>query len=227
MIEKNRFGQQIRFGLSTFLLAVAAISVWIPVYQSRLKGREIRQNLSNLKLAARDLFIIEENQFAASKKHVFDNEHYWRVYLPDATGAQYQLRVANDDIPSTRLRGVSAQTPLTKTELPNSIVSELELLPGRHEIGLIIPYPDIESRLQRDSLTRVQLLVDGVEMASVSVPNSITVMFGNWHADVSHSVQQATTEPLVLTRNTDRRSSAERGQGFMMWIEQVDPGNTQ
>ena len=220
--KQSRKRWRFRFGLSTFLLAVAAISVWILFYQSRLKEPEIQRSLNNLKLAARDLFIIDENKFAAAKKYAYGNDHCWRVYLPESPGAQYRLRVANDDIPNPSRKGVVHLSPLTKSDLPTSCVTDIELVPGRHEIGVIIPY-ERKSRT-RGSVTDIQLLLDGVETASVSVPGSITVFFGSPLNDVSHSVQQSTNEPLVLTRNIDRYSNAgRRGRGFMMLIERVDP----
>ncbi len=199
--------------MSTFLLTVTAIAVWILFYQSRLEEPELRQSLKNLKLAARDLFVTDENQFAAVKKHVYGNDHYWRVYLPDTPDAQYRLRVANDDIPDRSRK--------EEVDLPESILFEVELEPGRHEIGVTIPY-DRKLR-SRGAVMDVRLLLDGVEIKNVSVPGFITLFFGSPISDVTHSVQQSTTEPLVLTRSFDRRSTGKRRRGFMMWIESVNP----
>lgn len=95
MSEPKKY--KLRFGLSTLLLLIAAITPWLAYHQSKQQMELRPSRIVELKEIAREIVVADTSQYTVAKPFCyFDNQLLIDIRLPDF-GGRYCLRIQSSN----------------------------------------------------------------------------------------------------------------------------------
>ncbi|PHR90942.1 MAG: hypothetical protein COA78_34275 [Blastopirellula sp.] len=205
---KSSSPKLLQFSVLTIMLLTAAVGVWVAQIQTAEQTELMRLEIPNLQKAARELIIVDPNQYTAVQHHMTWNDDFrWRIYLPE--GHRYQLAFATEKIDSNNL-----------VEPFDTQVVE----PGEYEL-------ELQYKREKDDSFRIAVLLDEKVIFEQLHPAGWNDNSGSSGAsNISDSVQRDVDAPLEImrtrfhTRDEKGNSSSAQGpvNGILIWLDTVD-----
>lgn len=196
-----------QIGLRTFVLAIAAIAVWMTDIANRRQNDRIESHIETMLPLSRELVVADPTQIAVVKRQEFwYDDNTWDLHLPPGS---YRLCLATRDI----------DIDPRQTLIPPAFQS-IPLSPGKHTLALELT--------KTDTLWRVSVSADDSPALSAEEPLDWNAAHGYMGgSQISDSRQAPPDKPLVLFHRRFMRttsngsSSTPRGpsEGIMLWIE--------
>lgn len=201
-----------RWSLATLLLLTAAVAAWTAVWRVHHENRRLRATLDSLLKMARELNVVDPNQFAVVEEiEGWHGEDIWQIHLP--AGRRYRVKLAT--------RGVE------RGGFPAVAKAEAELDAGRHRL-------ELRREAQADMTQRLIVLVNDRVLLEASETADWTMRSGASSFGVhSQSSQHPTDQPLVLQRvqfHTPKPGGGSTSpdgpaNGSLLWLESGIPSS--
>ena len=203
-----------RFSLTTFLLLVAAISVWVASYVLSQQVVELKSKLRPLQVVSNSLIVDDPAQVAVVRVDVSTvlRDFQWRAYLPLVNSDEtFVLCLAQDSKCPSKLPSVDADH-VKKFPIPS----------GTHEITFTEVEESEKEKADRKAQARLagrgrvyELKVNGERLSEFQhqLRNAV-----DWELLFdSSSVQQSADQPFVLSPTL-----LNANYELYLWIEKVE-----
>lgn len=186
-----------RFGVSTLILSIAAIAVWLAFVANRHRIVTLRSRIEVMAKISPGLAVIDPTKIAIVKldEDWFADNNEWDIYLPTKG---YRLRLATRSIEKTGTAPISKSVPIA---------------PGRHRISLE----------KRGDGSRVVISVgcDGdraivIEESPDWAHSTLGTSVENFYR---RSEQRPHDQPVALFRERFLKSTEGPTTGILLWIE--------
>ena len=138
-----------RFSLTTFLLFVAAISVWVACYVLGQQVADLKTKLRPLQVVSNSLIVDDPAQIAVVRVDVSTvlRDFRWRVYLPPVSNDEtFVLCMAQD-----------SNCPAKLPSIDSGNVKQFPIQSGTHEISFIEMAQSEEEKAERRAEARRQV----------------------------------------------------------------------
>lgn len=186
-----------RFGISTLILSIAAIAIWLAFIANHHRIAMLRSRIEVMAKISPGLAVIDPTQIAIVKldEQWFADNNEWDVYLPTKG---YRLRLATRSIEKTGI------APISKSA---------SIAPGRHRISLE----------KRGDGTRVVISVGCDASRAIVIEESPGWAKSTHTTSFEHfyrrSEQRPRDRPVVLFRERFLKSTEGPTAGILLWIE--------